>query len=48
MGVTKLNVRSFAEHMVKASALFKEGEGVSADDHMWRYQAGWHTLYSAR
>lgn len=48
MGVTKLNLRSFAEHKVKASALFKEGEGASADDPMWRYQAGWHPLYSAR
>jgi hypothetical protein len=48
MEVTKLHVHSFAEHRVMASALFKEGEGACADDPMWRYQAGWHTLYSAR
>ena len=48
MVVTKPNVGNFAEHRVMASALFKEEEGASADDHMWRYQAGWHTLHSAR
>jgi hypothetical protein len=48
MELTTLNVRSFAEHRVKALTLVEKGEGASADDHMRRYQAGWHTLCSAR